>query len=1120
MTAEKIYLHNRMPITTENIDYISFIIPIMMNARALEKIQKEISIKTGKLDLNFCDLYEIPQEISQMAWLTELKLQRNSIYEIQLSDALTNLLYLDLSDNGITKIKGLENLTNLSVLNLSKNNIREITGLGNLINLTRLSLNNNLYIAKIEGLDNLSNLSYLNLGINSIKEIKGIGNLKQLSTLILYRNRIEEISGLYEQKNLLHLDLSENKIKALRGLDSVERLEELDLHNNQITKIENLEKLLQLSSLNLYNNTISEIEGLEKLSNLSDLFLQGNKINKIKGLDKLINLSKLYLRSNSIDEIANLSRLKNLKELDLADNRITELKNLNKLHQLEELNLDGNPIAQLAVLPSLVQKSNFKRLYLFGIKSNDLNIPTEHFGKNENTNCLEALRGYFASIKKGSFQLKELPVILVGNSTAGKTSLRYFLQQNVFPPPEDASTHGIEPSVWIPDEESIENLSEEIKPKDLQLFFWDFGGQEYYHATHRLFFSRKAIYIVVWEKKTNKQSIENINIKKRKPNGKIEKKLLPLELFPYEYWLQSIRYLATDVKESPIILLQNKTDEPGNEEEDPDSELLKTYKYKWLSLSIKKAYEINGEGKKDPLIEILLKKIFSEAKELSTTFRYGSQWENIKKMLQEVSKENIWTIEKFKQEVRLLEPGLQDNSIMLSYVPSLDRIKALLYFEDDELLKDYIFINPGWVAEMIYSILDQDVSDKGGEFNKEHVIKKAGNEYADVFIALMKKFELIFEHTSKKTVKYVAPQYLPKELEDERKWEDLDHKFDSFKKPNLILQFKYFMPRYIMLRFLATYGKNAISRYYWKNGIAFTIDKCNVSVLSDYDQKQFRVFTENNNQYILRIIFDKLVQLTENANSLLVGIDGDNFVAYTALREEFPNGKFSENNNIKTNNGQRVPLSDFKHLFEDINILKQKHSDMSDSVSETKKIKIFISYAHDDNEPKKRVDLFVKELKGQLKALDDDYTFSIFKDEQILLGEDWNNRLQKEIAETDVAVLLLSSAFLQSEYITKNELGIFLENNKNNSTCILCPIYFDPFLYRKYEFLKKYQFFKPNGSTYGPKYEHLGDDLCYGDLIEFDPQSGIPLPNKSRMRYIIDFVEELERALIIKFQAQ
>lgn len=177
-----------------------------------------------------------------------------------------------------------------------------------------------------------------------------------------------------------------------------------------------------------------------------------------------------------------------------------------------------------------------------------------------------------------------------------------------------------------------------------------------------------------------------------------------------------------------------------------------------------------------------------------------------------------------------------------------------------------------------------------------------------------------------------------------------------------------------------------------------------------------------------------------------------------------------------------------------------------------KQKKIFISYAHDDND-NGMVDLFEKELKSHLKAIEEDYVFTVFKDDQILLGEDWNERLIKEAKGAEIAILLLSSSFLQSEYIKKWELATFLENNNKDANVLLCPIYFDPFQFKNYHILKQFQFFKPEGKNYGPEYAYLEDDLCYTDLVKFNMQTGLPLPNRNRSRYMIDLVEKVEKAL-------
>jgi GTPase SAR1 family protein len=681
-------------------------------------------------------------------------------------------------------------------------------------------------------------------------------------------------------------------------------------------------------------------------------------------------------------------------------------------------------------LTELIAFPKLKWLELDGNKDNNLKIPPELFS-NYQDNCLEKLRGYFASLKKGHFQIKELPVILVGNSTAGKTSLRYFLQRNVFPPPEDHSTHGIEPSIWHPDDELLENFEEKDKLKDVQFYFWDFGGQEYYHATHRLFFSKKAIYILVWEQKTNKQAVENIPIRIRKANGEIEATELPVELFPYEYWFSSIRHYATDAKESPILLLQNKMDEAENDrKENPDPALIGKNNCEVLQMSIKKAYELNGKGKKDPFVDILLQKLFSAAKNLSSTMVYGALWEDIKKMLQGARQENIWSPEKFLQELKLLDPDVQENS-MLSYALSLKAMGFIIYEHDDVFLKNYIFINPGWVTEMIYSILDYSVLENKGEFNKAQVIQKVGKEYPHVFIALMKKFELIFE--DEELGIFIAPQYLPAVLTDQRKNNELKVRFD-FDKPDFVLRFSDFMPRHIMLRFLAAYGQKAIGKYYWKNGIAFTLEKSSVLVLCDYTKKQFRVFTEDSNYYIQRLVFDKLAYLSENTATLKVSCGDNCFVDYINLQKACQLG----NTKMESENEIIVQVSSFSHFFEDMQIVKRRRLKNNVMNSQTANVKIFISYAHVDDDIRK---LFEERY---LKAIQNHYAedLEVWSDIKLKPAAGWDNKIKNEINAANVIIFFLSNGFLASNYINETEIQKALGRYRQKQQ-IIVPIYIE-----------------------------------------------------------------------------
>ena len=84
---------------------------------------------------------------------------------------------------------------------------------------------------------------------------------------------------------------------------------------------------------------------------------------------------------------------------------------------------------------------------------------------------------------------------LLGNGGAGKTCLAGALVPGGDPCQADrlGSTHGVRFEDWSFDAK-VDSRFEKI-----HLNLWDFGGQEIYHNTHRLFMSKGAVFIVVWK---------------------------------------------------------------------------------------------------------------------------------------------------------------------------------------------------------------------------------------------------------------------------------------------------------------------------------------------------------------------------------------------------------------------------------------------------------------------------------------------------------------------------------------------------------------------------------------------------------------------------------------------
>lgn len=84
---------------------------------------------------------------------------------------------------------------------------------------------------------------------------------------------------------------------------------------------------------------------------------------------------------------------------------------------------------------------------------------------------------------------------------------------------------------------------------------------------------------------------------------------------------------------------------------------------------------------------------------------------------------------------------------------------------------------------------------------------------------------------------------------------------------------------------------------------------------------------------------------------------------------------------------------------------------------------IFISYSHKDS-------IWLKQLRDVFQILERLGEISFWDDESIEAGADWKATLEAKLDSANAAILLVSDAFLESEFITKFELPRILEEMK------------------------------------------------------------------------------------------
>ena len=83
---------------------------------------------------------------------------------------------------------------------------------------------------------------------------------------------------------------------------------------------------------------------------------------------------------------------------------------------------------------------------------------------------------------------------------------------------------------------------------------------------------------------------------------------------------------------------------------------------------------------------------------------------------------------------------------------------------------------------------------------------------------------------------------------------------------------------------------------------------------------------------------------------------------------------------------------------------------------------VFISYSHKDE---KWLDMLLKKLKNLEGSV------AIWTDKRIRQGQEWDVAIQNSLMNAEVAVLLITPAFLASDYIANHELPAFLQAAKH-----------------------------------------------------------------------------------------
>ena len=628
--------------------------------------------------------------------------------------------------------------------------------------------------------ENWTELDLSGLGLTTLPP--EIGKLHKLLGLNLGGNQLISIPPEIGKLNkLLGLNLGGNQLVSIPPeIGELQNLQKLALWGNQLTTIPpEIGRIQNLQKLVLWGNQLISIPPeIGNLQNLKELDLGSNQLTNLPlEIGKLKNLQKLSLNNNRLMILPQeIGHLQNLQTLCLENNQLTTLPlEIGNLQKLWLLNLYENQFTMLSVEMEKLKNLEFLELHgnPFGV-----GIPRENLDKNDSP---QTIINYYLEHKKGKEEgkirsINEAKLILVGQGGVGKTSLVNMLLYDKFNP-DETKTPGIAINKWHLD----------VDGEDIQLNIWDFGGQEIMHATHQFFMTKRSVYIIVLDAR----------------QGENEGRL--------EYWLRLIKSYGAD---SPIIVVCNKCEQ---HKIDLNWTGLKN-KYPNIKGFVKEMSCKTGAG-------------IDEAKELIKKATAGldhiydqllNTWFEVKENLENMRKNFEADFLPCSDYHKLCKDKKIDSEISRkTLLGFLHDLGIVLCYQDDPRLELMFVLNPQWVTEGVYQVLNshelfhtKGVLEVGTLHTILNRLNKPGEERYPrdkhlFIIDMMRKFELCFDFVETRDTKFLIPDLLSRDEPYAGEWND-----------SLAFQYHYdVLPPSVISRFIVRMHKNISKSTYWRTGV-------------------------------------------------------------------------------------------------------------------------------------------------------------------------------------------------------------------------------------------------------------------------------------------------------------
>ena len=882
--------------------------------------------------------------------------------------------------------------------------------IGQLAHLTNLSVDNNALSTLPPEIGQLVHLTTLYLENNQLSTLPlEIGHLAKLKDLYLSNNQLSAIPPEIGQlANLRVLSLGDNQLSTLPPeINRLANLLELSLDGNQLSTLPpEISRLANLTVLSLDGNQLSTLPPeISRLSNLTTLWLENNQLITLpEEVGRLANLTRLFLENNQLTTLPpQIGRLAALTELYLAHNQLSTLPpQIGQLAKLTRLDLDGN---QLIILPAEIgQLSNLKQLALQanrletlprslrnlvklqGLYLHDnpvLKLSPSVLGSDPRTategwaSAKSILDFYFSRQTGKTHPLNEVKLILVGRGGAGKTSTVQALRGQPFREGEE-STPGIALCDWTMDG---------CKGQPVTAHVWDFAGQVITHALHQFFFSVRSVYVVVLTGRENNERDDA------------------------EYWLRLIKAFGTDEQGHgpPVIVALNKWDVPGCRPRVDRSALQEHYPF------IRSFVEMDCKSKKGvPKLKAALCREVDRLKWVRDPI--PEEWDAVRRALTTGRKKRAHLT---YAEYRALcaEHGVTDEGQQDSLAEILHNLGAALNYRNDPRLREATVLQPEWLTKNVYALVRRAERQAGAlkQADVDVVLRAEKDKTMRAYLVqIMERFEIAYAPRASSAGVWLVPQALPDE--QPKGMEVFRDAADATRLRYTYQALPEGLVARAIVRLHAFIEEARGKKQQWGSGAVLTREGARALIRTEPQDRQVMITVTGAKkarqqlaglcQAEMREIHAEIAGLDPMEETQVQG----EWVATATLEVDEKKGRET---GISTKDRGTVMVNP----AEPNNAYSEKPARSDDVWKPT----VFISYSKSNVTQRKR-------LESELKILKNEGLLERgWHDRMIAPGDNWNDVIQRELAEADVVIILASSAALATDYITEHEIPKALE---------------------------------------------------------------------------------------------